>query len=272
MRKFLVILCSMALVAGTVAPVAPVVAATSSSVYDEDGDIIENPWSDIFETEAPTTEEPTTEEPTTEAPTTEEETTTEAPVEFAIVAQPASYEAEPGEKVNFAIEATGTGLTYQWQYSKDGSSWRTLSGTAAKKASINILVQKNYNGFQYRCVVKDSTGAKLTSESGTITLVSRTPLAIVEQPQDVIITGTQTATFHVEAQGAGLSYQWQYFVPSTGEWKKLAGTAARSATFSMEVNTSYFDGCKYRCFIKDCVGNTTVTEIAYIYVKKILKL
>lgn len=255
MRKFLVILCSMALIAGTVAPTMPTQAAEVTDEYAFDGDIIDNAWQEHFTTEAPT-----------------EEPTTAAPQEFAIIAQPADVEAEPDETAVFKVGATGTGLTYQWQYTTNGTTWKNLSGSAAKKDSFSILVKKSYNGYQYRCIVKDSSGKTLTSEGGKIIIVARTPLAIIEQPEDVIITETQIATFHVEVQGVGLTFQWQYFVPSTGEWKKLAGAAAKTDTFSMEVNRAYFDGAKYRCFIKDCVGNTAVTSIAYVYAKRDFEL
>ena len=47
------------------------------------------------------------------------------PDKLAIVTDPADYKGVVGETAEFTVEATGEGLTYQWEYCNAGSSkWR----------------------------------------------------------------------------------------------------------------------------------------------------
>ncbi|MCR5837300.1 MAG: hypothetical protein K6G88_12420 [Lachnospiraceae bacterium] len=243
MRKFMVMLCSVALMAGTITPVAPV-TTVKADAYEEDGDLITNPFGDRFEEETPTEESEV----------------------FAITSQPQNVEVEPGEYATFSVGATGKGLTYQWYYATATGSYKALSGATQSSVRVKIATSK-YNGYRYKCAVKDASGATKSTNAATVTIIARTPLEIVSQPQDVVIESAQTVTFHVETKGVEVQYQWQYYVPSSGEWKKLTQASAKTDTFSMDV-TGAFNGYKYRCFIKDAVGTLLVTDPAYIYVKQ----
>ncbi len=62
------------------------------------------------------------------------------------------------------------------------------------------------------------------STNGTIR-IERYALSIVEQPESVTATIGSKATFHVEATGSNLAYQWQYYVKSTDRWANLSNSA-----------------------------------------------
>ena len=58
-----------------------------------------------------------------------------------IVTQPESQIKELGEKASFTVEATGTGLTYQWQFkTKDATEWSNSSVASAKTATWTMNV------------------------------------------------------------------------------------------------------------------------------------
>ena len=76
---------------------------------------------------------------------------TKAPVsEPVIITQPAKTTVALGENATFTVEASGEGLTYQWQYSSDnGRTWKSKKG--ATSSSYTVTTKISFNGFLYRC-------------------------------------------------------------------------------------------------------------------------
>ena len=88
----------------------------------------------------------------------------------SITDQPEDVNASAGETVYFSVTAIGDGITYKWQYKKPEGSWSNTSMEGASTAKITVPVVKSRNGYQYRCIVTDKYGNKVTSESGTLTV------------------------------------------------------------------------------------------------------
>ena len=87
-----------------------------------------------------------------------------------ITKQPVSTAVKVGENFVFKVAATGTGLTYQWQYSTDaGKTWKNSS---AKTAVYSATAMKSYDGYLYRCIVTDSNGKVEISNEATLYIVS----------------------------------------------------------------------------------------------------
>ena len=85
-----------------------------------------------------------------------------------ITTQPKSLSVSAGTQFVLSVKATGTGLTYQWQYRPAGStSWKTWSGKTS--ASVTVTATANNNGCQYRCVVKNAVGS-VTSSAAKLTV------------------------------------------------------------------------------------------------------
>ncbi|MBQ8974664.1 MAG: immunoglobulin domain-containing protein, partial [Oscillospiraceae bacterium] len=95
--------------------------------------------------------------------------TATAPV---ITAQPQDASAAAGDEVSFTAAATGTGLKYQWRYSKDGSSWYNVGGTipSAKTGSLTFTAGTKYNGYSYQCIVTDANGNKTATDIVKLTV------------------------------------------------------------------------------------------------------
>ena len=175
---------------------------------------------------------------------------------IVIKTQPKDVVTEKGETVEFAIEAEGTGLTYQWKYRTGNTgSWKNFA--SATKPSIQ-KVTGDWDGWQVKCTIKDKAGNSLDSDIANI--MFKEGLLITKQPQDVETEKGATVEFSVEAEGTGLTYQWQYRTGSTGNWRNFA-SATKS---SIQKVTGDWDGWQVRCLVKDRSGQSMLTRIATI--------
>ncbi|MBO4676003.1 MAG: leucine-rich repeat protein [Oscillospiraceae bacterium] len=164
-----------------------------------------------------------------------------------IAAQPAAATVAVDETATFKVTATGAGLSYQWQYSKDGgTSWYNKTG--ATEASYSVTAKISYSGMLYRCQVSSGAGS-VTSDPAKLTVL-RKP-AVTTQPSDKTVAEGGIATFKVVASGSGLSYQWQYSKDGGTTWYNKSGATEKSCTVTAK--TSY-DGFLYRCRVKNAVG------------------
>ncbi len=88
---------------------------------------------------------------------------------LVITTQPSDYTGEVGENAVFTIEATGTGLTYQWQYQNVGTDfWQNSSQSGNKTNTLSVPITEKRNGQKYRCVVTDVSGNSVTSDTAAI--------------------------------------------------------------------------------------------------------
>ncbi len=79
------------------------------------------------------------------------------------------------------------------------------------------------------------------------------PVAITTQPSSVTAALGSTATFKVVADGADLSYQWQYQLPGSSAWKNSPATGNKTATLTVPATTDR-SGNKYRCKVTNAAG------------------
>ncbi|MBO4677480.1 MAG: hypothetical protein J5633_08040, partial [Oscillospiraceae bacterium] len=158
-----------------------------------------------------------------------------------ITTQPKAQTAAAGETATFKVVASGTGLTYQWQYSTDyGKTWHDKAGST--KATHTVTVKASYNGYLYRCKVTNSAGT-VTSSKVRLTVSGVKP-KILSQPAAASATAGESVTFKVVAAGVGMTYQWQYSTNGGTSWKNKTG--ATSASYTVTAKESY-NGILYRC-------------------------
>ena len=85
-----------------------------------------------------------------------------------IAKQPENCSVFAGRDVNFAVEATGGELVYQWETSKNnGDTWQNVEGAAGAALSMTALLDDN--GRLYRCKISNSAGT-LYTESVSLTV------------------------------------------------------------------------------------------------------
>ena len=100
---------------------------------------------------------------------------------LAIRIQPASVAIHNGSNTSLAVNATGVGITYQWQVSTNsGGRWSNIVNNSmyagAKTMSLNITkATLLMNGYLYRCIVSSSIcGSPITSSRAKLTVNTST--------------------------------------------------------------------------------------------------
>ncbi len=90
---------------------------------------------------------------------------------ITIDSQPVSLTVNEGEVANFTVAATGTKLTYQWQYrTSETDTWKNSPATGNKTATLSVPGTLSRNGYQYRCVITNGSGSSLYSDAATLTV------------------------------------------------------------------------------------------------------
>ena len=172
-----------------------------------------------------------------------------------IVNQPASYVGTVGSTATFNVVAEGEGLTYQWQLKK-GSKWANLSTGGATTSTMTIKVDEFKDGKVYRCLITNAAGEELSTNEVSIT-VKEPDITITEQPVNQYAIENMKVSFHVEAEGEGLTYQWQ--LKKGTKWADLTSGGATTDTLTIKIDSGKF-GKVYRCVITNSAGEQVVTD------------
>jgi len=196
---------------------------------------------------------------------------------FAFTAHPQAETVKLGNRAAFTVAAEGEGLSYQWQYQmvKDGPWWNCTQYTKGYNTTeLNVIAEEKREGFLYRCRITDSAGNKYYSEAAALSVDVPVSTAVLTQPMDAYVMPGKTTTFHVEVQGQGLTYQWEYHkgVGKSGPeyyWITM-GTTTGCKTDTLTIagisGTTNRDGWAYRCVVKDANGYIITTEYAFLHV------
>lgn len=144
-----------------------------------------------------------------------------------IAQQPASQTICVTQPASLSVNATGTGLTYQWR--KGGAP---ISG--ATTSSLNIPAASLADTGIYDVVITAACGS-LISSPATLTVNPATTL--LNQPANQTVCPGAPFSFTVAATGAGLTYQWRKNgVPISG-----ATGASYAMTAAGTVDTGNYD-------------------------------
>ncbi len=120
-----------------------------------------------------------------------------------ITTQPVSRTNAVGTSASFTVVATGTALTYQWQF--NGAN---IAGATAGTFTLPSVQTNNAGNYT---VIVSNAATQVTSAIAKLTVAVPTPPAITKQPGSLTVTAGQSATFAVTATGtAPLSYQWRF--------------------------------------------------------------
>jgi len=177
---------------------------------------------------------------------------------LTIVTQPADFIGALGTTATFTVEATGDGLTYQWQVNS-GSGWANSGAASANDATLKPgKVTEARLAYLYRCIITDSHGNTVTTDEVRMRLPGAALTIVMTQPTDYVGALGTTATFTVEATGDDLTYQWQ--VNNGGGWANSGGVGNQTATLTAGKVTQARLTYMYRCIITDSHGNTVTTN------------
>lgn len=95
---------------------------------------------------------------------------------ISITAQPQDASAQESANAIFSVTASGTGLTYQWQFlpadGNDAKGWSNTSATGATTSQLTVQALSYRANYQYRCIVTDGSGNTAISAPAVLTVQS----------------------------------------------------------------------------------------------------
>ncbi|MEZ4979874.1 MAG: immunoglobulin domain-containing protein, partial [Chitinophagales bacterium] len=154
---------------------------------------------------------------------------------LTVLNQPDSLLVCVGENAPFVMEASGSGLTYQWQQF-NGSTWSNINNGAffqgTTSDSLTVLnVQAAYNGRLYRCLLSDACGNNIISDTALLNVNNVIPVLI---SGNFSICENSSGSIGDASAPTSQSYQWQINDNQGGGWVNLVN----NPTFS-GVNTGF---------------------------------
>ena len=190
---------------------------------------------------------------------------------ISIVAQPQNVSLTSGTSATFAVSATtpGTGLSYQWQSSPDGTNWTNISGATSTSYALTGVTETGNNGYRYKCIVSSSGYSDATSNAATLSVA---PISVTTQPASQTgapVAGTTpayTASFTSAATSpAGApTLQWELSTDGGENYSDLSGQTASSLALTGLTNSD--SGKKYRAKFVKSGWNTVRSNAATLTV------
>ena len=167
-----------------------------------------------------------------------------------------------GTNAKFKVTLFGDDLTYQWQYYNTSTgTWVNAPFSGAQRDEMTVPATDARNGMQFGCIAYNKNGYAVYSDIAVLRVTPR----ITAQPQTTAAQVGDLAQFTVTAAGTGLSYQWQYYNRSTGQWTNSTSSGAQSATVRVTA-TEARNGEKYRCIVTNSHGNSVISEARAMWV------
>lgn len=118
-----------------------------------------------------------------------------------ITVQPLSLEVCAGSDAIFSVEASGTGIQYQWR--KNGSSI-----TGANSNTLTIRNVQLSDSGTYDVVINGVCSPSAQSQPAKLTVLK--PVTILYQPKPSTVKVGQSVTFSIDVKGAEpINYQWR---------------------------------------------------------------
>ncbi len=158
----------------------------------------------------------------------------------------------PGHQRQLQCQRCGTGLSYQWY--KDGSALTGQTGSSLVLANVSAA-----DAGIYSVVVSGECGNSVTN-SATLTINGN--IVVVSAPASLTNCPGTSASFSVNASGAGLSYQW---------YKNASALVGQTGGSLMLTNVSATDAGTYSVVVSGLCGNS-VTNSATLTVNEELAI
>ena len=155
-----------------------------------------------------------------------------------------------------SVEATGTNLTYNWQYSVDNKNWADTTRTN-RNGKATMIVDDATRDVFYRCVVSDG---ETTKASDSITVHVRPVInSVTSTGYKVELVPGETYTVSVSASGLELSYKWQYSLDNK-TWVDSINNGKNTDTVEyINHPENHVQALYYRCQVTSA-GTTVTTD------------
>jgi hypothetical protein len=190
---------------------------------------------------------------------------------ISIVSQPQNVSLTNGTSASFAVSATtpGTGLSYQWQSSPDGTNWTNINSATSTSYALTGVTETGNNGYRYRCIVSSSGYSDATSNAATLSVA---PISVTTQPASQTgspvagATPNYSASFTSAASSpAGApTLQWEISTDDGTTYSDLSGQT--SSSLALTGLTSSDSGKRYRAKFVKSGWNTVRSNAATLTV------
>jgi hypothetical protein len=170
---------------------------------------------------------------------------------------PVATTACSGGTANFSVAASGTGLSYQWQFSTNGGSTWANTGTNSNTLTL-AGITAGMNNYQYQVVVSGAAPCSAVT-STPVVLTVNTAVAITTQPVSTLVCANANASFSVVASGTSPTYLWEMSTNGGSTWTSTGITAS---TLSLTAVTTAMNNYQYRAVVSGAAPCTSVTSSA----------
>ncbi len=191
----------------------------------------------------------------------------------SISAHPSDSTICSGNNASFAVAASGTSLTYQWQVSTNsGSTWSNLSNTGiysgATSATLSLTAATtSYNSYQYRCVVSGSVSPSATSNAATLTIDSSFTAALINDYPEICL-GSDTSFTAYATGSSNYTYQWYVSTNYGSSFSSISNggiySGATSSTLTLTSPPASAHAYYYYCAITNGCSVTVNTDTGFI--------
>ena len=198
----------------------------------------------------------------------------EVPEELKITSQPRDVSVTVGSTASFTVEAVGEGtLTYQWQSRVDDTyAWGNCSYTGANTKTLSVTATTALDGYQFRCVVKDSSGKQSNTNVATLTIKSdqvRRIISATAKYNSIAKTSVQGFTVVTTADVKYLSLYSENRQALVKTWaadgnSSLNSDGSRTWSLLQSIGTA---GDRRLVFVGGTTKPTPVTNEAYVSFK-----
>ncbi|WP_396190084.1 beta strand repeat-containing protein, partial [Flavobacterium sp.] len=172
-----------------------------------------------------------------------------------ITAQASNQIVLEGADASYTIEASGTGITYQWQVSTNGTTWSNIEG--ATNATYNVVAASSAdNGKLFQCVVSGT--APCTAVTSNVYTLTVGAVSITSHPANQVVCSNAQATFGVSTTGEVTAYLWQVSTNGT-VWTDMANENGSSLVLSGLSATD--TGKQYRCVLNNGAVNSDAATL-----------
>ena len=158
---------------------------------------------------------------------------------------------------SFIVNATGSGLTYQWYSSPTGNAGTFVIISLATNATYTTGVVTNTTDGFYQVIVSGACGAPITSSIAQL-LISAVPTVTLITTIQTVCAPT-TATYTCTATGTSITYQWQYATIAGGTFNPVVGGSGGStSTYTTGATDASMNGWVYRVVVTgSCAPSAT---------------
>lgn len=171
----------------------------------------------------------------------------------SVITQPAISQTYcTGSNVSISVNASGTGLTYQWF---KGSNPLTDGGSISG-ANTNTLTINNASvsdaGNDYYCVISGLAPCTSVNSNFSEVIINENPIVTFQPVTNQTVCAGSNVTFSVSAGGGSLTYQW--YNDTTPLTDNATVSGSNSATLTIN-NVGLTDvSTKYNCHITNTCG------------------